>query len=141
MSNYLNNGCLALDDLRQPTEKRFAQGAVAVIECVQEIPCNPCCDACPRGAITMGDSINNTPVIDFELCNGCGICVSNCPGLAIFLIEKEFEDNREQIGIPCEFLPLPEEGETVDLLNRMGKICGKGNAKTQHATDIKPYLH
>ena len=27
------------------------QGPVAIIECVQEIPCDPCVDACRQGAI------------------------------------------------------------------------------------------
>ena len=70
MSNYLGNGYLTLEDICQPTEDRFAKGSVAVIECVQEIPCNPCSDSCPKGAITMKTSINDVPDIDFECCNG-----------------------------------------------------------------------
>jgi Fe-S-cluster-containing hydrogenase component 2 len=139
---YLEEGYLKIEDITVPPEERFTKGRVAVIECVQNIPCNPCVDSCPSDAITMGDSINNTPVIDFELCNGCGNCVANCPGLAIFIIDKTFEEERAQIGMPCEFLPLPEKGEIVDLLNRMGKICGKGevvkvrNSKAQDRTPI-----
>ena len=43
-----------------PTEERFAQGPVAIAECVQEIPCNPCEGACPFHAITVGEPITNT---------------------------------------------------------------------------------
>ena len=30
-----------------PSEERMKKGRVAVIECVQEIPCNPCEGTCP----------------------------------------------------------------------------------------------
>lgn len=36
-----------------------------------------CVEACPWGAIQMGD--NHLPLIDFELCTGCGVCVEICP--------------------------------------------------------------
>ena len=35
-----------------PSEERMRQGRVAVIECVQEIPCNPCSFLCKFNAIT-----------------------------------------------------------------------------------------
>ena len=44
-----------------PPEERMAKGRVAVIECVQEIPCNPCENACRLGAITIGEQITNLP--------------------------------------------------------------------------------
>ena len=102
---------------------------MAVIECVQKIPCNPCSDACPRGAITMKTSINDTPDIDFFTCNGCGICVANCPGLAIFIIDKTYSETEALVGMPFEFRPLPEEGDKVDLLNREGQVCGQGTVQ------------
>ena len=37
-----------------PSEERMKLGPVACIECLQQIPCNPCEEACPRGAITVG---------------------------------------------------------------------------------------
>ena len=37
-----------------PSENRIKKGPVACIECVQEIPCNPCEEACPYGAISVG---------------------------------------------------------------------------------------
>ena len=129
MSEFLKKGYLNLDDIRQPEEDRFAKGAVAVIECVQKIPCNPCSDACPQGAITMKTSINDTPDIDFALCNGCGICVANCPGLAIFLIDKSYSETEALVGMPYEFRPLPEKEEKVTLLNRQGEACGEGVVK------------
>ena len=40
-----------------PTETRVKLGRVACIECVQEIPCNPCEGLCKFGAITIGEQI------------------------------------------------------------------------------------
>ena len=52
------------EDLRAvlPEPGRLKQGPVAVIECFQQIPCNPCAEACPRGAITMPGSISERPL-------------------------------------------------------------------------------
>ena len=44
-----------------PSEERIKKGSVACIECAQEIPCNPCEEACPYGAITVGKPITNLP--------------------------------------------------------------------------------
>jgi len=47
-----------------PARDRLAKGPVAVIECVQNIPCNPCEAACPARAITVGQPITALPVLD-----------------------------------------------------------------------------
>jgi Fe-S-cluster-containing hydrogenase component 2 len=136
--SYLEDGVVTLEEIQLPSEERLGKGAAAVIECVQLIPCNPCVDACPQKAITIRGSINNTPEMDFDLCNGCGICVSNCPGLAIFLVDK----TKPSVGMPYEFLPLPDKGETVELLDRAGAVCGRGevvrirNTKAQDRTPM-----
>ncbi len=140
--SYLEDGVLCLEDIQVPPEERFSKGPVAVVECVQEIPCNPCVDACPRGAITIRGSINSVPEVDFEKCNGCGLCIAHCPGLAIFLVDKTYEGEKALVGLPYEFLPLPEAGEKVVLLGRVGEECGEGevvkvrNAKVQDRTPV-----
>ena len=50
-----------------PSEERMRQGRVAVIECVQEIPCNPCSFSCKFNAITIIDKSysDKEVVIDF----------------------------------------------------------------------------
>ena len=96
----------------------------AIIECPQAIPCNPCETSCPSGAISVGGNINGIPYIDYDKCTGCGICVMKCPGLAIFLIQEK--DDYSLVGIPYELLPLPEKGQKVNLLDKEGKIVGKG---------------
>ncbi len=140
--SYLETGVVDVKEIKIPSEARFMKGPVVIIECVQRIPCNPCVDSCPRGAIKINGSINNIPEVDFQLCNGCGVCISNCPGLAIFVIDKTYSEERATVSIPYEFLPLPEKGERVDLLDRSGKVCGKGeivrirNAKIQDRTPV-----
>ena len=107
-----------------PGVERLRKGPVAVIECIQEIPCNPCEAACPSGAITIGASINNLPILDVDKCTGCGICISSCPGLAIFVIDLTYDHESALISFPFEYLPLPVVGEEVPAADREGKeIC------------------
>ena len=107
-----------------PPIERINRGPVAVVECYQKIPCNPCQTACPVGAIAIGDDINNIPVRDEEKCGGCGVCVAKCPGLSIMIVDGSKSDETVEFRIPYEFLPLPEAGEMVTGLDRAGKpIC------------------
>jgi len=120
---YEETGILELDDLLQiPSEEQMQRG-VAVAECIQRIPCNPCVDACPVNAITMED-INSPPIIDFDKCTGCTRCVGVCPGLAIFVVK--ISEEKGWVTIPYEFLPVPKEGEIVDVLDRRGEVVGTG---------------
>lgn len=109
-----------------PSEERLKQGAVAVIECAEEIPCNPCEAACPHGAIQVGEDINSLPFLDENKCTGCGLCIPQCPGLAIFVVDLTFSKEEAMIQIPHEFLPLPDKGATVKCLNRGGEIVTEG---------------
>ena len=107
-----------------PSEKRLESGPVAVIECIQEIPCNPCESACRFNAIVVGEPIINLPRLLGDKCRGCGECIPVCPGLAIFLVNKTYSSHEAAISIPYEYLPLPESDAIVDALNRLGeRIC------------------
>jgi Fe-S-cluster-containing hydrogenase component 2 len=123
MKDYERTGVLSIKDIRLPSKEQLRKG-IAIIECVQEIPCNPCVAACPFGAISMKD-INALPIVDFDKCVGCGRCISICPGLAIFLV-KIRGDGFAEITLPYEFLPLPKVGDKVTLLDREGKKRGEG---------------
>lgn len=122
MEDYEISGVISRDMIKMPSEKHLKRG-VAIIECVQEIPCNPCVDVCPFGAISMED-LNALPKIDYDKCVGCGRCVSVCPGLAIFLVKIEGENGF--VTLPYEMLPIPKVGEVVKVLDREGKVVGKG---------------
>jgi len=109
-----------------------------VIECVQEIPCNPCEKACPFGAIVVGQPITNLPVINEDKCTGCGACVSKCPGLAIFLVHKNYTETTALVEFPYEYFPEPAEGATVPCGGRDGQYLTDGvvvKARKSKATD------
>jgi len=125
MKCYEKNGVLSPKDLRLPSKKQLEKG-VAILECVQEIPCNPCVDSCPVNAISM-KNINAVPINDFDKCIGCGKCVGVCPGLAIFVVK--IKDGKASITLPYEFLPVPAVGEKVKALDRNGKKKGEGLVK------------
>jgi len=120
MKKYEQDGVLTLDDLVLPSDKQLKKG-VALIECIQEIPCNPCVDACPFGAISMKD-INAPPIVDYDKCTACCQCVGICPGLAIFVIKVV--DDKVLITLPYEFYPFPNVGDSVQALNRKGDAIG-----------------
>jgi len=130
------------DDLEKviPDKKRLAQGPVVIIECFQKIPCDPCAISCKLGAIKPFKDINDLPIVDFDKCTGCGICISSCPGLAIFVIDMNYSDNKSLIKLPHEMLPLPEKGEDVYALDRAGGILGKAKVikvlKIKNKTNI-----
>jgi len=107
-----------------PSSSRAEKGPVAVIECLQEIPCNPCETGCPFGAISVGDRITNLPVLNEEKCRGCGNCVPVCPGLAIFIEDLSEPGDEAKVTLPYEYLPLPERGAVVKATDRAGReIC------------------
>jgi len=107
-----------------PSLERMKKGPVAVIECFQEIPCNVCELACPRGAIKVGHPITNLPVLDENRCVGCKLCISACPGLAIFVVDLSSDEAK--VSLPYEMLPVPKVGEEVEVLDRRGRFLTKG---------------
>ncbi|MGC8722068.1 MAG: 4Fe-4S binding protein [Caldisericaceae bacterium] len=125
MKEYLKRGFLEKSELASnfPPRQIIEKHSVAMTECVQEIPCNPCVTACPVGAISMAD-INSIPKVNFETCIGCGKCVAVCPGLAMFMMR--IDERGGEVTLPYEMLPVPVKGETVNLLNRSGEIVSKG---------------
>lgn len=45
-----------------------------------------CIDSCPERAISLDlSSPGDFPLIDVDLCNGCGACIKNCNGSAIMV--------------------------------------------------------
>lgn len=112
-----------------PSKERLYKGMVAIIECEQEIPCNPCESSCRQHAILVGDPITNLPILKGELCVGCGLCVANCPGQAIFMIDMTYKEKTALVGLPYEFIPLPEVGQVVTAADRNGEALGAGTVR------------
>jgi len=98
------------------------KGIHAVIECSQNIPCNPCQDSCPKKCIRIGDKITALPIVDEESkCIGCGMCVASCSGQAIFLVNEDYEEGYTYVTLPYEFLPLPTKGMKGVAFDRSGQ--------------------
>jgi len=123
----IQNGIPIAEDLAPviPPADRLEQGPVAIAECFQKIPCNPCTKACIRQAIRIEPDINETPQVDFTRCNGCSACISRCPGLAIFVVDMSYSPEMALVKLPYEFLPVPSAGELVTGLNRSGEAVGR----------------
>lgn len=94
----------------------------AILECYENIPCNPCETSCPFNAIHIGEDINQQPVLDPDKCTGCGICVYSCPGLAIIVCQ--LINQKARFKIPYELLPIPKANEEWIAVDRSGNAIG-----------------
>jgi len=73
----------------------------------------------------MPGDINSLPVMDADKCNGCGGCISLCPGQAIFVIDKTYSEGFSLVRLPFEYVPVPEGGQYVIGLDRAGRELGQ----------------
>jgi thioredoxin reductase/ferredoxin len=121
--SLLAKGYLAESELMDFPALDASGGTHIVIECTQNIPCDPCQDVCPAGCITVGSNITMLPKLDPDKkCTGCGLCVGVCSGQAIFLVNDRYEAGYGTVGLPYEFLPLPEKGSAGKALDRSGAV-------------------
>ena len=123
--NLLTKGYVADEEIERFPGVTHRAGVHPVMECTQNIPCNPCQDACPKHCIKIGAHITSLPDVEENAtCVGCGLCVASCSGQAIFLVDETFEPGFATVTIPYEFLPLPEKGEKGLGLGRNGQpVC------------------
>ena len=123
--NLLKHGFVAEEEIERFPGVTHHAGIHPVMECTQNIPCNPCQDACHFGCIKVGENITRLPAIDTEKqCTGCGLCVASCSGQAIFLVDETYAEGFASVTFPYEFLPMPEIGDKGTALDRQGKpVC------------------
>jgi len=123
--NLLLHGYVADEEIERFPGVTHKAGIHPVMECTQNIPCNPCQDACPKHCIKIGEKITSLPAVEESVdCIGCGMCVASCSGQAIFLVDETYEDGFATVTIPYEFLPLPEKGAKGKGIDRSGKaVC------------------
>lgn len=124
-TNLLRKGYVDDSEIERFPGVTHSEGIHPVIECTQNIPCNPCQDACHVGCIRIGSDMTALPAVNKDKkCVGCGMCVASCPGQAIFLINEDIGDGKASVTIPYEFLPYPKKGDKGRALDRSGKeIC------------------
>ncbi len=104
--------------------ERAARGPVAVVDCREEIPCNPCEEACARGAIKVGEDICASPRFDPGLCDGCGRCVTLCPGMAVFLLDRSHGKGVARVTVPYEMGGELLEGGEAWAMDEDGNALG-----------------
>jgi len=131
--SLLENGFVSDTEIRTFPGVISEEGVHPVIECTQNIPCDPCQEACRVGCIKIGEGITSLPQVNADKkCVNCGRCVAVCPGQAIFLVDEETENGFGTVTMPYEFLPLPQKGDIGVGLDRAGKaVC------TAEVTDVK----
>lgn len=113
---------------------------LVIIECPQNIPCNPCVDACKTGAIRK-ETLNALPVYDKTKCTGCRQCVAACPGQAIFYLEEDIDT--AYMTFPYEYMPLPEKGQSVTAVDANGSELGiatVGNVSIIKSYNLTPLV-
>jgi Fe-S-cluster-containing hydrogenase component 2/thioredoxin reductase/bacterioferritin-associated ferredoxin len=100
-----------------------------VIRCAQEIPCNPCTEACVLQSIKIKDTtMKGRPQFDGD-CLGCTRCVSICPGLAITLVDKLYDKSKKtaRVVIPWEMLQgTIKIGQNITTTGMEGDVIGHG---------------
>jgi thioredoxin reductase/Fe-S-cluster-containing hydrogenase component 2 len=122
--NLLKKGYLTDEEVVKYPGVKAIKGIHPVIECSQNIPCNPCQDACSKKCIKIGEKITSLPVVDENsTCIGCGLCVAACSGQSIFLMNEDKEEGYTHVTLPYEFLPLPVKGMKGLALNRSGQVA------------------
>ncbi len=138
--NLLQKGFVADSEIERFPGVVHKVGIHPVIECTQNIPCNPCQDACVKGCISTGKNITNLPFVkDENKCINCGMCVASCSGQAIFLVDEDCGDGSATITMPYEFLPLPNIGDIGYGLSRSGqKLC---EAQVVSIKSVKAFDH
>ena len=71
------------------------------------------------------------------------MCVAKCPGLACFVIDLTFSDEKALLKLPYEMPRMPEKKDKVQCLNRVGEVVTEGVIEniTEPFKDSTKVLH
>ncbi|MCI8468251.1 MAG: 4Fe-4S dicluster domain-containing protein [Eggerthellaceae bacterium] len=66
-----------------PASERLGVAVIDAAECIawKQGGCVRCVEACPYGAVVLNE--NGRPVVEADLCNGCGACEHACPSATL----------------------------------------------------------
>ncbi len=114
--------------VRTESPPEAEEGVFPVFHCLQEIPCDPCTAVCKQGLIRIDpNDIRAIPHFahDEGRCSGCQRCVTNCPGLAITLVDYRQDADFPTVTLAYEFLQDSiAVGDTVTVLDTEGAVLG-----------------
>ena len=114
----------------------ISDGAMPVIHCTQEIPCDPCSSLCINGLIYVdAKDIRKLPQFqgDAYSCGCCEECVTGCPGLAITLVDYYSDSNFPTVSIPYEInRGAIKTGDKVNVVDTQGKELGLLEVQAVH---------
>jgi thioredoxin reductase/NAD-dependent dihydropyrimidine dehydrogenase PreA subunit len=100
-----------------------------ILRCEQEIPCNPCVDACPVATIKIPEgNLLGRPKFESG-CIGCMKCVAVCPGLAITLVDRRIDPTGKtaRVMVPWEMADgMVKVGQDVTTTGAEGEVLGTG---------------
>lgn len=112
---------------------------LASLECLENIACRACADACPESAISI-KAITDQPQLLEEKCTGCGACVAACPAGVAVMIKEDPQLQKANYFFPDDGKDLWKPGKQVQLLSRLGENLGTGRIANQ-ASSFEHGLH
>ncbi|KAJ3443836.1 anaerobic glycerol-3-phosphate dehydrogenase subunit b [Anaeramoeba flamelloides] len=105
------------------------EGFFPVFHCFQDIPCDACTAACNHGNIETGEEgITEIPQFLGEVddCDGCLKCVSECPGLAVTLVDYNDDSDNPIVTFPYEIWQSDVKvGSKVEVMDDFGATIGR----------------
>lgn len=96
---------------------------VASLECLEDLPCMACVDACPEGAIEKQELVSMPRLLE-DLCTGCGKCVAVCPSGAAVMVQELPVQQKARYFLADDSKELWRAGKQLQLLNRKGDVLG-----------------
>ena len=98
-----------------------------------------CQEVCPFGAIKIGEK--GLPVVDYEKCTGCGICVKHCPQKVLSVIPQNTKGVIALCSNRNPVKPAILKGCSMGCLKcgKCEKLCPKGAIKLTNGIPVVDY--